>query len=52
MIDLPFWSTLTLELDALRPSTNHDQSSGTTPLTSAEAKGSGKLITRLLASGL
>jgi len=52
VIDLPLWSTLTWESDALRPSINDDRRPRTPPLTSAAADGSAELITRLPASGL
>jgi hypothetical protein len=52
MIDLPFWSTLMLELDAFCPTTGDDQKRDTPPLTSADADGSTRLITRPPTSGL
>ena len=52
MIDLPFWSTLMFDSDALWPYINHDQILDQSPLTSIEANVDACLITRLPASGL
>jgi hypothetical protein len=52
MIDLPFWSTLMLELDALCSTTGDDQKRDTPPLSSADANASALLIMRPPTSGL
>jgi hypothetical protein len=52
VINLPFWSTLMLDLDACRGNAGHDQRIRIPPLTTTEADGDVGLITRLPASGL
>jgi hypothetical protein len=51
VIDLPLWSTLMFEIDALWLNVDDDQRADTPPLTSAKADGSAEVITRLPASG-